>query len=61
MRDHDNQEVLGLIEPEQRPRHVLHMSPDQVAVAVRDGYIAVLVGRRGAHVARMASVTHRHR
>ena len=42
--------VLGEIEPEQRPRHVLHIGPDQIAVPVKNGEIAVFSSGRGADV-----------
>ena len=42
--------VLGEIEPEQRPRHVHHVGPDQIAVPVKNGEIAVLASGRGADV-----------
>ena len=54
MLEYDNQAVLGQMEPEQWPRHVPYIGPDQVAGAVTDGEITVLAGRPGADVVRLS-------
>ena len=59
--EHVHEHVLGQVEPEERPGHVLHKGPHLVARRVIDGELAERAGRRGADVPRNRTGTYRQR